>query len=75
MAAAGDWAKAKRVVQELAPDLDIYLEDLYKESMIKECQVENLARVDADAALDILIRKGQWAQVFETAKSQGKDYT
>ncbi|KAL7308007.1 hypothetical protein TKK_0000095 [Trichogramma kaykai] len=71
LAALGDWAKAKRVVRELGPDLELYLEDLYKEAMIKDGQVENLVRLDADAALDLLIRKGQWAQVFETAKSQG----
>ncbi|OXU27721.1 hypothetical protein TSAR_004638 [Trichomalopsis sarcophagae] len=71
LAAVGDWAKARRVVRELAPDLEIYLEDLYREAMIKEGQVENLARVDANAALDMLMRKGQWNQVFETAKTQG----
>lgn len=59
------------MVRELGPDLEIYLEDLYREAMIKEGQVENLARVDVDAALDMLARKGQWAQLFETAKSQG----
>lgn len=68
LAAAGDWSKAQRVVTELAPELREYLDDLYKESMIKEGQVESLARVDADAAIDILIRKGQWTQVFETAR-------
>lgn len=71
LAATGDWTKAKRVVHELAPDLEIYLEDLYREAMIKEGQVENLARIDVDAAIDILIRKGQWAQAFDTAKAQG----
>ncbi|KAJ8664577.1 hypothetical protein QAD02_006239, partial [Eretmocerus hayati] len=71
LASIGDWDKAKRIVNELAPDLEIYLDDLYREAMIKEGQVENLARVDVDAALDILVRKGQWSQVFETAKSQG----
>ncbi|XP_058794797.1 intraflagellar transport protein 172 homolog [Phymastichus coffea] len=71
LAAGDDWPKAKRLVRELAPDLEIYLEDLYREAMIKEGQVENLARVDADAAIDMLIRKGMWDQVFETAKSQG----
>jgi intraflagellar transport protein 172 len=76
LAAVGDWVKAKRVVRELAPDLEIYLEDLYREAMIKEGQVENLAQVDAEAAIDILIRKGQWNQVFETAKDQGnKSYS
>ncbi|XP_011499324.1 PREDICTED: intraflagellar transport protein osm-1 [Ceratosolen solmsi marchali] len=71
LAAAGDWTKAKRVVHELAPDLEIYLEDLYREAMIKEGQVENLVRVDAEAAIDMLVRKGQWGQAFETAKAQG----
>lgn len=71
LAAGGDWIKAKRVVRELAPDLEIYLEDLYREAMIKDGQVENLARVDADAAIDMLIRKDMWDQVFDTAKAQG----
>ena len=67
----GDWAKARRVVRELAPDLELYLDDLHRESLIKEGQLEDLARIDADAALDILMRKGQWNHVFETAKTQG----
>ncbi|XP_014206099.1 intraflagellar transport protein 172 homolog [Copidosoma floridanum] len=71
LVACGDWTKAKRVVRELAPELGPYLEDLYRETMIREGQLENLARVDADAAIEILAKNGQWAQVFEMARTQG----
>lgn len=67
LAAIGEWERAKRVVRELAPDLEYYLEEKYKEAMIREDQMDKLAEVDAEAALEILVRKGQWSQVFEAA--------
>ncbi|XP_043479504.1 intraflagellar transport protein 172 homolog [Leptopilina heterotoma] len=70
LAAIGEWERAKRVVQELAPDLEYYLEEKYKETMIKEDQMDKLAEVDAEAALEILVRKGQWTQVFEAASAK-----
>ncbi|XP_015595286.1 intraflagellar transport protein 172 homolog [Cephus cinctus] len=73
LAAVGEWGRAKRIVRELAPDLEPYLEEKYKESMIKDGHVERLVEVDAGAALDILARKGQWKQVFEAASNQSPE--
>ncbi|XP_046738149.1 intraflagellar transport protein 172 homolog [Diprion similis] len=70
LAIVGEWARARRVVKELAPELESYLEEKYKEAMIREGHVEQLVEVDAEAALEILARKGQWSQVFEAASSQ-----
>lgn len=71
LAAVNEWGRARRVVKELAPELESYLEEKYKESMIREGHVDQLVEVDAEAALEILARKGQWNQVFEAASAQG----
>lgn len=75
LAETGDWDRARRIIDELSPDLDTYLEEKYKESMIKDGHIERLAEVDVDAALEILARKGQWEQLFEKAKSQSSKIT
>ena len=71
LAAVGEWEKAKRIVNELAPDIQPYLEEKYKEAMLKDGQIDRLVEIDADAGLEILANKGQWNQVFETASAQG----
>lgn len=73
LAAIGEWSRAKRIVRELAPELDSYLEERYKDAMLKDGQVDRLVEVDADAALDIMARKGQWTQLFETASSRSSE--
>lgn len=70
MAIVGEWGRAKRIVKELAPELESYLEEKYREAMIREGHVDQLVEVDTEAALEILARKGQWSQVFEAAGSQ-----
>ncbi|XP_043526195.1 intraflagellar transport protein 172 homolog, partial [Frieseomelitta varia] len=71
LAAIGEWEKAKRIVNELAPDIEPYLEEKYKEAILKDGQIDRLVEIDADAGLEILANKGQWNQVFETASAQG----
>lgn len=71
MASIGEWEKAKRIVNELAPDIEPYLEEKYKEAMLRDGQIDKLVEIDADAGLEILANKGQWNQVFETASTQG----
>ncbi|CAK9818338.1 Intraflagellar transport protein 172 homolog [Anthophora plagiata] len=70
LAAVGEWEKAKRIVNELAPDIEPYLEEKYKEAMLKDGQIDRLVEIDANAGLEILASKGQWNQVFETASNQ-----
>ncbi|XP_076397740.1 intraflagellar transport protein Oseg2 isoform X2 [Megachile rotundata] len=71
LASVGEWERAKRIVRELAPDIEPYLEEKYKEAMLRDGQIERLVEIDAAAGLEILANKGQWNQVFETASSQG----
>lgn len=71
LASIGEWEKAKRIVNELAPDIEPYLEEKYKEAMLRDGQIDRLVEIDADAGLEILANKGQWNQVFETASTQG----
>lgn len=71
LASIGEWEKAKRIVNELAPDIEPYLEEKYKEAMLRDGQIDRLVEIDADAGLEILANKGQWNQVFETASIQG----
>lgn len=71
LASIGEWEKAKRIVNELAPDIEPYLEEKYKEAMLRDGQIDRLVEIDADAGLEVLANKGQWNQVFETASTQG----
>ncbi|OAD52520.1 hypothetical protein WN48_01267 [Eufriesea mexicana] len=70
LASVGEWEKAKRIVNELAPDIEPYLEEKYKEAMLRDGQIDRLVEIDTDAGLEILANKGQWNQVFETASTQ-----
>ena len=38
--------------------------------MIRDNQIDKLAEVDAETALEILVQKGQWPQVFQAASNQ-----
>lgn len=57
-------------MRELAPDIEPYLEEKYKEAMLKDGQIDKLVEIDVDAGLEILASKGQWSQVFETASAR-----
>lgn len=73
LVAVGEWDRARRIVRELAPDLEPYLEEKYQDAMTNEGEIERLAEVDGNAALEVMARKGQWSQVFDTAASQGSE--
>ncbi|XP_071580277.1 intraflagellar transport protein 172 homolog isoform X2 [Temnothorax nylanderi] len=70
LVAVGEWDRARRIVRELAPDLELYLEEKYRDAMTNEGEMERLAEVDCNAALEVMARKGQWSQVFDAASSQ-----
>lgn len=58
-------------MNELAPNIEPYLEEKYKEAMLRDGQIDKLVEIDVDAGLEILANKGHWNQVFETANIQG----
>ncbi|XP_008560724.1 intraflagellar transport protein 172 homolog [Microplitis demolitor] len=71
----GDWMRARRIVHELAPDLESYLDDKYRESArdsaitMTDSDQSGRGERDADKSLENLARKGQWIQVFEIAST------
>ncbi|XP_018345065.1 PREDICTED: intraflagellar transport protein 172 homolog [Trachymyrmex septentrionalis] len=69
----GEWDRARRIVRELAPDLEPYLEEKYQDAMANEGEIERLAEVDGNAALEVMARKGQWSQLFDVASSQSPE--
>ncbi|EFN81491.1 Intraflagellar transport protein 172-like protein [Harpegnathos saltator] len=73
LVAVGEWERARRIVRELAPDLEPYLEEKYHDAMANESQMERLAEVDDNAALEMMARKGQWSQLFEAASLQSPE--
>lgn len=73
LVAVGEWDRARRIVHELAPDLEPYLEEKYRDAMANEGEMERLAEVDGNAALEMMARKGQWSQLFEAASSQSQE--
>lgn len=73
LVAVGEWDRARRIVRELAPDLEPYLEEKYQDAMANEGEMERLAEVDDNAALEVMARKGQWSQVFDAASSQSPE--
>jgi len=72
LVAVGEWDRARRIVRELAPDLEPYLEEKYQDAMVNDNQVDQLVEAD-NSALEMMARKGQWSQVFEAANSQGPE--
>nr|XP_012215554.1 PREDICTED: intraflagellar transport protein 172 homolog [Linepithema humile] len=73
LVAVGEWDRARRIVRELAPDLEPYLDEKYQDAMANEGEMERLAEVDGNAALEVMARKGQWSQVFDAAASQSSE--
>ncbi|XP_026827198.1 intraflagellar transport protein 172 homolog isoform X2 [Ooceraea biroi] len=73
LVAVGEWDRARRIVRELAPDLESYLEEKYRDAMASDDQMERLAGTNGNAALEMMARKGQWSQLFEAANSQGPE--
>lgn len=69
----GEWERARRIVHELAPNLEPYLEEKYRDAMANESQMERLAEVDGNAAFEMMARKGQWNQLFDAANAQSPE--
>ena len=48
-----------------------YVESRMKESLRAQGRVDKLAEVDLSSALDLMIEKGDWANLLETASQHG----
>lgn len=73
LVAVGEWDRARRIVRELAPDLESYLEEKYRDAITNEGEMERLGEGDGNAVLEAMARKGQWSQVFDAASSQSPE--
>ncbi|KAI6244211.1 Intraflagellar transport protein osm-1 [Aphelenchoides fujianensis] len=68
--AANEWAKAKKVASELAPDLEDEVDAAYREFLRTQGRVGELIDIDVISAIDMLIERGQWEKALSTAKQQ-----
>ena len=67
---AKEWAKAKRVAQELVPDMESVVDEAYREFLKNQGRIGDLIDVDVISAIDMLIERGNWEKALETAKQQ-----
>ncbi|KAL3102659.1 hypothetical protein niasHT_029470 [Heterodera trifolii] len=67
---AHEWAKAKRVAEELVPELEAVVEERYRDFLRSHGRIGELADVDAVGAIDLLVETGQWEKALQTAKQQ-----
>ncbi|KAF5301762.1 hypothetical protein FQR65_LT08745 [Abscondita terminalis] len=63
-----DWTKAKKLAKQLDPDWEQYIESKYKDRLLQEGNVEQLADIDIIGALDLLVEQKQWLRCIEKAK-------
>uniref|UniRef100_A0A914PIN1 Uncharacterized protein n=1 Tax=Panagrolaimus davidi TaxID=227884 RepID=A0A914PIN1_9BILA len=68
--ASKEWAKAKRVATELAPELEKIVDETYRDYLKNQGRIGDLIDVDVISAIDILIERGNWDKALETAKQQ-----
>lgn len=73
LAAAGDWARARKIAQELEPDYYPRVEAAYRDWLRSEGRADQLADVDLAGALEMLAGQGQWDQVLLKAQKHGPD--
>lgn len=64
-----DWNRARKLAKEVEPSYLSYIEAKYKERLMKEGNLEQLADVDAVGALDLLAEQGQWIKCIDKAKA------
>ena len=67
---AEEWGKAKKVAEQLEPNLVPYVEECYKQSLHKSGDINAVADYDAIAALDIYANNGQWEECIRLAEKQ-----
>lgn len=67
---AEEWGKAKKVAEQLDRSLISYVEESYKQSLMKSGDVSGIAEYDAVAGLDLYANKGQWEECLKLAEKQ-----
>lgn len=67
---AHEWAKAKRVAEELAPELGQLVDDTYREFLRTHGRIGELIDVDVVTAIDMLVQDNQWEKALKTARQQ-----
>ncbi|XP_055687572.1 intraflagellar transport protein 172 homolog [Lutzomyia longipalpis] len=63
-----NWAKARRLAKEIDSQLVTYVEQQQKSRLKNDGNVEQLADIDINGALDLLAEQGQWTRCIEKAK-------
>ncbi|XP_014243162.1 intraflagellar transport protein 172 homolog [Cimex lectularius] len=66
-----DWQKALKIVKDIEPSFEPYVESRYKESLRSQGRADQLADVDIISGLDLLCEQGQWQRAIDMAKSNG----
>ena len=70
---AEEWAKAKKVAEQLDRSLISYVEESYKQSLHKSGDIKAVADYDAVAALDIYANNNQWQECLKLAEKQNEN--
>uniref|UniRef100_A0A914KFL7 Uncharacterized protein n=1 Tax=Meloidogyne incognita TaxID=6306 RepID=A0A914KFL7_MELIC len=65
-----EWAKAKRVAEQLAPELEQHVDETYREFLRTNGRIGELIDVDVVSAIDMLVQSGNWEKALNTAKQQ-----
>ncbi|CAG0880914.1 unnamed protein product [Cyprideis torosa] len=66
-----EWAKAKKIAQELDPSFEQYVDSKYKDFLKHSGKTDQLASVDLIGALDVYAEQGNWEKCLEVAKGHG----
>ena len=67
---AEEWGKAKKVAEQLDKSLVPYVEEAYKQSLVKTGDTRVMEEYDAGSALDIYANNGQWQECLKLAEKQ-----
>lgn len=65
--AANEWARAKKVADELAPELRSRVDEQYKDHLKRTGDTDELAAVDVQSAIDEHILRGDWNRALRVA--------
>ena len=70
---AEEWGKAKKVAEQLDRNLVPYVEDSYKQSLVKTGDAKIIEEYDAGSALDLYANNGQWQECLKLAEKQNEN--
>ncbi|MFH4973753.1 hypothetical protein AB6A40_000462 [Gnathostoma spinigerum] len=67
---AEQWGKAKKIANELVPEMAALVDEQYKESLKSAGRVDKLFDVDVVSAIDMLVERGRWEEALDAARQQ-----